>query len=80
MIEEYKDQAQVHYENMDNAAIMAESLAYAAAGVWAAHVLHAVITGPKTGDKTSDKELPIRLAYDPGSGATMMKLFMPLRR
>ena len=80
MIEEYKNQAQVHHESMDNAATMAETLAYAAAGVWAANVLHAVITGPKTGDKTSDKELPIRLAYDPGSGATMMKLSIPLRR
>ena len=80
MIEEYKDQAQVHHENMDKAATMAETLAYAAAGVWAANVLHALITGPKTGDKTSVKELPIRLAYDPGSGVTMMKLSIPLSR
>ena len=80
MIQEYKDQAHVHHENMDNAATMAETLAYAAAGVWAANVLHALITGPKTGDKTSAKELPIRLAYDPDSGATMMKLSIPLRR
>ena len=80
MIQEYKDQAHVHHENMDNAATMAETLAYAAAGVWAANVLHALLTGPKTGAKTSAKELPIRLAYDPDSGATMMKLSIPLRR
>ena len=56
----------------------------AAAGVWAANVLHALITGPKkekdSKSETSVKELPIRLAYNPGSGATMMKLSIPLRR
>ena len=74
----------MHHENMDNAATMAETLAYAAASIWVANVLHALITGPKkekdSGGETSSKELPIRLAYDPGSGATMMKLSIPLKR
>ena len=81
-IEMYKDEAQMHHETMDNAATQAETLAYAAAGIWAANVIHALITGPKkdngSSEETSNRKLPFRLAYDPGSGATLMKLSIPL--
>jgi hypothetical protein len=41
-----------------------------------------LITGPKkdngSSEETSNRDLPFRLAYDPGSGATLMKLSIPL--
>lgn len=82
MIREYKDQAQAYHADMEAASTQAETLAYAAAGVWAVNVLHALITGPKKDEdeETSGRQSPLRLAYDPNTGATMMKLSIPIGR
>ena len=83
MIRGYKEEAQGHHADMDAAATQAETLAYAAAGVWAVNVIHALITGPKKdedGEETSSLSLPVRLAFDPNTRTTMMQLSIPLGR
>ena len=82
MIMEYKAEAQDHHTDMEAAATQAETLAYAAAGVWAVNVLHALITGPKKDDdnETSGLMPPVRLAFDPTTGATMLNFSIPLGR
>ncbi|MEE2877106.1 MAG: DUF5683 domain-containing protein [Candidatus Neomarinimicrobiota bacterium] len=84
MIREYKAEAQGHHADMDAAATQAETLAYAAAGIWAVNVLHALITGPKKdGDenkKTSSISSPVQLVFDPNSRATMMSFTIPIGR
>ncbi|MBH31842.1 MAG: hypothetical protein CMG71_07660 [Candidatus Marinimicrobia bacterium] len=83
MIRGYKEKAQGHHADMDAAATQAETLAYAAAAVWAVNVIHALITGPKKdedGEETSSLSLPVGLAFDPNTRTTMMQLSIPLGR
>ena len=83
MIAEYKAEAQGHHSDMDAAATQAETLAYAAAGVWAANVLHALITGPKQDDDedtASFQSSPFRLVYDPSTGASLINFSFSIGR
>ena len=78
---EYKAEAQDHHTDMEAAATQAETLAYAAAGVWAVNVIHALITGPKKDDdETSGLTPPVQLAFDPTTGATMLNFSISLGR
>ena len=82
LIREYKDQAQISHENMDAAATQIETLIYAAAGIYGANVLHALITGPKKKKEAEGAQTvpPVRLAYHPRERVTMLTFSIPLGR